>query len=324
MDTSARLLALLSLLQARPTWTAGELADRLGVTDRTVRRDVTRLRRLGYPVDAAPGPRGGYQLGRGGALPPLLLSEPEAVAVAVGLRAAADGSVVGVDDAVVSALAKLDQVLPAHLAARVRTVHGATTELHRRGPDPVDADRLVALAQACRAGERVRLDYTDRAGRAGERLVDPYRLVRYGPRWYLVAHDLDRADWRTFRVDRIGEVRATGRRAEITDPPDPAALVAGGMAVGPYAVRAIVRLPVDAAAAAEAIPRTVGVHRPDGDGTVVEVGGPDAPGLARYLAGLPVPVEVLDPPEVRDALVARAIALIAANRRAAGTLQSRR
>ena len=155
-DTPARLLRLLSLLQARPSWTAGELAERLGVTDRTIRRDVSRLRDLGYPVDAEPGPGGGYQLGRGGALPPLLLDDDEAVAVAVGLRSAADGSVRGLDDATVSALAKLDQVLPARLAARVLAVHGATAELVGRDPDRVDAELLVALAQACRAGERVR------------------------------------------------------------------------------------------------------------------------------------------------------------------------
>ncbi|HZB72579.1 MAG TPA: HTH domain-containing protein, partial [Acidimicrobiales bacterium] len=146
LETSARLLRLLSLLQARPVWTAPDLADRLAVTERTVRRDVTRLRDLGYPVEARAGPHGGYQLGRGGALPPLLLDDDEAVAVAVGLRAAADGSVSGLDDATVSVLAKLDQVLPARLAARVRDVHGVTAELRGRDPDRVDADVLVTLA----------------------------------------------------------------------------------------------------------------------------------------------------------------------------------
>jgi predicted DNA-binding transcriptional regulator YafY len=314
-DTPARLLRLLSLLQARPSWTAGELADRLGVTDRTIRRDVSRLRDLGYPVDAEPGPGGGYQLGRGGALPPLLLDDDEAVAVAVGLRSAADGSVRGLDDATVSALAKLDQVLPARLAARVRAVHGATAELVGRDPDRVDAELLVALAQACRAGERVRLTYADRAGRASERLVDPLRLVRSGPRWYLVAHDVERDDWRTFRVDRVTAAHPTGRRTAITDPPDPVALVARGMAVGPYAVRARVRLPLPADRATAVVPRTVGLHAADGpEATVVELGGPTATGLARYLAGLGVPLEVLDPPEVRDALAAHAATLAELNR----------
>ncbi|HET8620852.1 MAG TPA: WYL domain-containing protein [Acidimicrobiales bacterium] len=317
LETSARLLRLLSLLQARPTWTAPELADRLGVTDRTVRRDVTRLRDLGYPVEAEPGPYGGYRLGRGGALPPLLLDDDEAVAVAVGLRAAADGSVVGLDDATVSALAKLDQVLPARLAARVRAVHGATAELSGRDPDRVDAEVLVTLAQACRAGERVRLGYAARAGTgtARERPVDPYRLVRSGPRWYLVARDVERGEWRTYRLDRVTAAVPTGGRSDLADPPDPVAFVAAGMAVGPYAVRATVRLGLPAAQALELVPRTVGVHRPDGPrATVVVVGGGSVAGLTRYLAGLGVLVEVLDPPELRASLRSHAEALAATNR----------
>jgi predicted DNA-binding transcriptional regulator YafY len=314
LETSARLLRLLSLLQARPAWTAPQLAERLAVTERTVRRDVARLRDLGYPVDAEPGPHGGYRLGRGGALPPLLLDDDEAVAVAVGLRAAADGSVVGLDDATVSALAKLAQVLPAWLATRVAAVHGATTELRGRDPDRVDADLLVSLAQACRGGERLRLAYADRQGRASERLADPLRLVRAGPRWYLVARDLGRDAWRTFRVDRVASVRGTGQPADVSDPPDAVDLVARGMAVAPYAVVARVRIDLPAAAALEVVPRTVGVHTPDGDAaTVVEIGGSDAAGLARYLAGLAVPVTVLDPPDVAVAVRARAAALLAAN-----------
>lgn len=218
-DTPARLLRMLTLLQARPSWTAPELAERLGVTDRTIRRDITRLRDLGYPVEAEPGPYGGYRLGRGGALPPLLLDDDEAVAVAVGLRLAADGSVAGTDDAAVSALAKLAQMLPARLSARVRAVHEATVELRGRAPDLVDADLLVALAQACRAGERVRLAYTDRDGRASERLADPLRLVRSGPRWYLVARDVEHDAWRTFRVDRVTRASPTGRRVGLGEPP---------------------------------------------------------------------------------------------------------
>jgi predicted DNA-binding transcriptional regulator YafY len=316
LETSARLLRLLSLLQARPVWTAPDLADRLAVTERTVRRDVTRLRDLGYPVEARAGPHGGYQLGRGGALPPLLLDDDEAVAVAVGLRAAADGSVSGLDDATVSVLAKLDQVLPARLAARVRDVHGVTAELQGRDPDRVDADVLVTLAQACRAGERVRLGYAARGGgEPRERRVDPYRLVRFGPRWYLVARDVDRDAWRTYRVDRVTAATAAGGRAELDDPPDPVAFVAAGMAVGPYAVVGRVRLALPAAAALDVIPRTVGVHTPDGPGaTIVETGGGSVAGLTRYLAGLPVPVEVLDPPELRASLRAHAAALAAANR----------
>jgi predicted DNA-binding transcriptional regulator YafY len=320
LETSARLLRLLSLLQARPTWTAGELAERLDVTDRTVRRDVARLRDLGYPVDAEAGPFGGYRLGRGGELPPLLLDDDEAVAVAVGLRAAADGSVTGLDDATVSALAKLDQVLPARLAERVRSVHEVTASLYGRAPDKVDAAVLVELAQACRAGLRVRLAYAPRSGEAGERRVDPYRLVRSGPRWYLVAHDVDRDGWRTFRVDRVTGVDVTrqpGALASLGPLPDPVALVAAGMAVGPYPVRVRLRVPLDEAGAVALIPRTIGVHTPDPAGpaaTIVEVGAGSVEGMIGWVARLGVAVEVLSPPEVRAGVQAAAEALAAANR----------
>jgi len=314
-DTAARLLRLLSLLQARPTWTASELAERLDVTTRTVRRDVARLRGLGYPVDAEAGPRGGYRLGRGGSLPPLLLDDDEAVAVALGLRAAADGSVTGLDDATVSALAKLEQVLPAPLAERARTIHGATTELQSRAPDQVDATVLVALAQGCRQSERLRIAYRDREGRASERLVDPLRLVRSGPRWYLVARDVERDSWRTLRVDRVSEVRPTRRPAAVgTDPPDPVALVQQAMAVGPYPIRARIRIALPMAQAVALLPRTVGVHTPDGpDATVVEIGAGDVAAMAAWLCGLRAAVTVLEPPELRGAVAAHARAVAEAN-----------
>jgi predicted DNA-binding transcriptional regulator YafY len=313
-DTPARLLRLLSLLQARPMWTAPELAERLEITTRTVRRDVTRLRELGYPVDAETGPHGGYQLGRGGRLPPLLLDDDEAVAVALGLRAAADGSVAGLDDATVSALAKLEQVLPAPLVERVRSITSVTTELHGRPPDRVDAGLLVELARVCRQSERVKLDYVDREGHASEKRMDPYRLVRMGPRWYLVARDVDRDAWRTLRVDRIGEVRTTRHPVEIVDPPDPVALVQRGNAVAPYEIQATVRLPVPLAHAQSLMPRTTAVHRRDGpDATIVEAGGGSIPGMAAWLAGLGVPVEVLDPPELAEALRDHARSLLDAN-----------
>jgi predicted DNA-binding transcriptional regulator YafY len=318
-ETSSRLLTLLSVLQARPRWTAAELADRLDVTERTVRRDVARLRQLGYPVEADAGPHGGYRLGRGGRLPPLLLDDGEAVAVAVGLRAAADGSVSGLDDATVSALAKIEQVLPAHLAERVRSVHAATDELRGRDPDRVDAAVLVELASASRAGGRLRLAYADREGRQTERRVDPYRLVRHGPRWYLVAHDVDRQAWRTLRVDRIvAATRLPGvgdldRLAAAGGLPDPVALVGRAMAVGPYPLTARLRLPVAAAEALAVVPRSVGVHTPDGDHTIVEVGGRPLDGMAGYVLGLAVPAEVLGPPELRRAVRARAAAVVAAN-----------
>jgi predicted DNA-binding transcriptional regulator YafY len=313
LETAARLLRLLSLLQARPTWTAGELAERLQVTARTVRRDVARLRELGYPVDAEPGRHGGYRLAPGATLPPLLLDDDEAVAVAVGLRLAADGSVTGLEDATTSALAKLDQVLPGPLAARVRGVHEAVVDLQGRAPDRVAGPVFLALAQACRQGTRLRLAYTDREGRPSERRFDPHRLVRFGPRWYLVGRDVDRDAWRTLRVDRVTGVEATVQRVQLEDPPDAEELVSRAMGIGPYPLEAQVRLPLGPEDAERVMPRSAGVHEPDGEGTIVTFGGPDATQMARYLAGLGVAVEVLGPPELRAALRAHAVALASAN-----------
>ncbi|MBX3285239.1 MAG: YafY family transcriptional regulator [Actinobacteria bacterium] len=313
-STSARLLRLLSILQARPTWTANELAQRLDVTPRTVRRDVSRLRDLGYPVDAEPGPHGGYRLARGASLPPLLFEEDEAVAVGVGLRLAADGSVGGLDDAALSALTKLDQVLPAGLAARVRAAHEMVGQLHGRPPDQVAGDLFLTLAQACRQGERLRLRYTDKAGRASERRLDPYRLVHAGPRWYLVGRDVEQDAWRTLRLDRIDGVDVTRQRVEIVDPPDPVTLLAEGFGALAEPVEAQVRLPVPLDQALGLIPAHAGRHEPDGpDATLVTLDGPGLAPLARWLSALGVAVEVLHPPELRDALVARAEALVAAN-----------
>src|SRR5262245_36138882 len=182
-------------------------------------------------------------------------------------------------------------------------------------PDPLDADLRVTLAQACRAGDRLRLGYTDRQGRVSERRVDPYRLVRYGPRWYLVARDVERSDWRTFRLDRVSTAVAAGGRADLSDPPDPLALVARGMALGPYPLQARVRLALGATEALDVIPRTVRVHTAGGpEATVVELGGGDVAGMVRYLAGLGLALEVLGPAELRDAFRAYGQAVAALNR----------
>ena len=312
-ETPGRLLRLLSMLQARPSWTGPELAERLGITVRTVRRDVDRLRRLGYPVNAVPGPAGGYELGVGGVMPPLLLDDDEAVAVAVGLRAAADGTVTGLEEATVSALAKLDQVLPRHLAGRVADLHATTVQLWGRPPERVDATALALVARACRRSERLRFSYTSRSNERTERLVEPYRLVRFGVRWYLVAHDVGRGDWRTFRLDRLADPRPTGTRFELVDPPDPGELVSRGVAVSAYDFVARIRLPLPLDEALKVIPRTVGVPAPDGEAaTVIELGA-DAKAMPRWLASLSCPVEVLDPPELREALRRHGEALAAAN-----------
>lgn len=228
-DPTARALRLLSLLQTHRSWSAAELTDRLGVSARTLRRDIDRLRDLGYRVDATPGRVGGYRLATGTRLPPLLLDDDEAVAIAVGLRAAAGAAVSGVEEASLRALAKLEQVLPDRLRRRVAALHGNVSVLRWSGPEPeVDAEVLVVLAQACRDREEARFDYVRRDGERARRLVQPHRLVSVGRRWYLVAWDVRRADWRTFRLDRMDDARLAGARFEPREVPggDAAAFVA--------------------------------------------------------------------------------------------------
>src|SRR4051794_14852220 len=207
-NTSARMLRLLSLLQTHRFWPGHELADRLEVSERTLRRDVDRLRELGYPVAASRGVAGGYQLRSGAAMPPLLLDDEEAVAIAVGLRTAAGGAVDGIEETSVRALTKVIQVMPPRLRRRVDALQAYTVPAfwgQGRGGPTVDADALTVIAQACRDDERLRFGYTTRDGRETTRLVEPHRLVSLGRRWYLVAFDIERHDWRTFRVDRLTE-----------------------------------------------------------------------------------------------------------------------
>jgi predicted DNA-binding transcriptional regulator YafY len=311
-DTPGRTLALLALLQHQTWWTADELSGRLGVTDRTVRRDVDRLRQLGYPVEATPGVNGGYQLGRGGRLPPLLLGDEEAVAVALGLRAAVDGSISGLEEAAISVLARLDSLLPQHLAARVRAVHMATTQLESRTEERVDSRALIGLAQGCERSHRVRFAYADRAGKASDRLVEPHKLVRVGPRWYLVGFDADRGDWRTFRVDRLRQLELVGTPFSHVDPPDAVAFVRQGLRTRVWPFEARLRVAADAATVAAALPNAIG-FADDGQGTLVDVGSISQERMVRYLAGLALPCEVVHPAELRIALRDHAAALVAAN-----------
>ncbi|MFK4153241.1 helix-turn-helix transcriptional regulator [Streptomyces fungicidicus] len=211
-DTPARLLQLLSLLQTPREWPGGELADRLGVSRRTVRRDIDRLRELGYPVRATMGADGGYRLVAGKAMPPLVLDDEEAVAIAVGLRAGAGHALEGVDEASVRALAKLEQVLPGRLRHRVSTLQAATTPLTTGDGATIAPETLTVMASTIAGHERLRFAYRAADGTGSRRVTEPYRLVSTGRRWYLVAYDLDRADWRTFRVDRVSEPFATGAR----------------------------------------------------------------------------------------------------------------
>ncbi|MFD9910102.1 helix-turn-helix transcriptional regulator [Streptomyces sp. NPDC059063] len=245
LETSARLLRLLSLLQAHREWSGADLADRLGVTPRTVRRDVDRLRELGYPVNASPGTGGGYQLGAGAELPPLLLDDDEAVAVAVGLRTAAGQGIEGIGESSVRALGKLEQVLPSRLRRRVGALNAFTVPmLHTPSEQTVDASVLTELAAVCRDSERLRFDYRDHNGSSSRRAVEPHRLVCTERRWYLVAWDLDRDDWRTFRVDRVTPRPPHGPRCAPRTPPadDLAAYVARGVSTRAYAEESTVRL----------------------------------------------------------------------------------
>ncbi|MDT9593521.1 WYL domain-containing protein [Nocardioides zeae] len=208
-STSARMLRLLSLLQTHRFWTGMELSERLEVSDRTLRRDVERLRELGYPVEAMRGHAGGYQLQAGAALPPLLVEDDEAVAIALALRAAASGAVAGLEESALRALTKVVPVMPPKLRRRMDAIATQTTQAPRRGP-ALDATVLTRLAQCCRDDERLRFAYAARRSTVEgaplpRRHVEPHSLVTIGQRWYLVAWDLDRRDWRTFRVDRISD-----------------------------------------------------------------------------------------------------------------------
>ena len=304
LETSARLLRLLALLQARRQWTGAELASRLEVTTRTIRNDVGRLRHLGYPVDATPGVAGGYRLGAGAALPPLLLDDDEAVAVAVGLRAAAAGTITGIEETSARALAKLEHVLPARLRHRVGALHAATVAVGAPGPT-VDAAVLTTLANACRDHERLRFDYRDHDGTTTVRLVEPHRLVHMRGRWYLVAWDVDRDDWRTFRADRIEPRANTGPRFEPRDPPggDVAAYVIQGVATAPWRFRARVTLHAPAEAVAERLPPGAGLLEAIDEHTCRYEAGADTPQmLALYLGLLEVDFDAHEPPELVDQL----------------------
>ncbi len=316
-DTPGRMLQLLGLLQARASWGGAELAERLEINQRTVRRDVDRLRELGYPVEAEPGRHGGYRLGRGGRLPPLLLNDDEAVTVAIGLRSAVDGSVSGLEESAVSTLAKLDHLLPAHLARRVRNLHESTASMLWSGTtaDRVDAAHLLVLANACSNRERARFAYTDRGGKSSDRFVEPLRLVRSGPRWYLVARDIDRADWRTFRLDRIKSPVPVGTHFEHKDPPDPIALVTEGLTVRSFPYRARIRIPLPVEQAVRVVPRTLAIieEGEDAGSTIVELGSTGLYRMVGYLASLYPPCEVLEPPELRRTLREHALAVAQAN-----------
>ena len=247
-NTSSRTLQLLSLLQTQRYWPGPALADRLGVSARTLRRDIDRLRELGYPVQAARGVDGGYQLAPGASLPPLLVDDDEAVALAVGMQAAALGAVAGIEEAAVRALTKVIQVMPSQLRRRVDALRAVTVPGDWSGAGPtVPPEVLITVALTCRDSERLEFGYTARGGERTERQVEPHRLVPLGRRWYLVAYDLTRHDWRSFRLDRLTRPHSTGARFRPRKLPggDAAAFVRAGIAdaPAPWVVEALVEAP---------------------------------------------------------------------------------
>jgi predicted DNA-binding transcriptional regulator YafY len=303
-ETSSRLLELLSLLQARRDWPGAELAERLDVSGRTIRRDVERLRGLGYPVESLSGPAGGYRLRAGTAMPPLLLDEDEAIAVAVGLRTAARASVSGIEETSIRALVKLEQVLPAHLRRRVSALGSAMIAPPVPGPT-VDPQHLTVIASACRETECLRFAYRSRDGTETRREVEPHSLVNLGRRWYLVAWDRRREDWRSFRVDRLGRPAATGARFTMRRLParDASAYVKRSISEAPSRFEARVTVHASAAELGSRLPPYWGAFEPiDAHSCEYRTGDDDLGWLAMRIAMLGADVEVHEPPELVEHL----------------------
>ena len=299
LDTSARLLRLLSLLQTPRDWTGADLAQRLDVDVRTVRRDIDKLRTLGYPVHATPG-IAGYRLGAGAKLPPLLLDDDEAIAVAIGLRTAAAGTVAGIEETSLRALAKLEQVLPSRLRNRLNLMRSTTVTVPTTGPT-VDPDTLTALATACRDNHQLRFDYQSHDGTSSVRRAEPHRLVHTGRRWYLIGWDLDRADWRTYRVDRMQPRSPTGPRFTPRQPPDLdlAGYLSRGVSTAAYRYRARITLHTPVETAAEYIPATIGVVEAiDSQTCLLHTGSNSLDELALYIGLFGFRFQVHEPPEL--------------------------
>lgn len=311
--STERALRLLGLLQARPVWTGPQLAARLGVTTRSIRRDVDRLRTLGYPVRATQGLGGGYQLGAGQALPPLLLDDDEAVAIAVCLSLAAGGSVVGIGESALRTLAKLDQVMPPRLRVHVEALTDSTQTIDGYST-PVPAQDLLVIATAIRAVRRITFNYTGvRAGLA-DRRVEPYRMVATGRRWYLMAYDLDRGDWRSFRLDRMQDVAETTWQFQPRDAPDAAQFIQRGASRDAYPAVGV----IEVAAAIDEVraffgPLSATVEELPGQRSAVSAGAESFELVAWFFARLPWSYTIVGPPELKTATRALAARLSAAN-----------
>ncbi|MEP6625074.1 MAG: YafY family protein [Acidimicrobiia bacterium] len=320
-STGARTLTLLALLEARRYWPGDELAARMGVSARTLRRDVERLRDLGYPVEAARGVGGGYQLGAGASLPPLVLDDEEAVALVVGLHVASDATIAGVAESSVRALTKTLALLPPRLRARADALRTTTVVGTWRGGVEIAPEILDVVARACHDGVRLGFSYTARDAATSERYVEPYRLVVLARRWYLLAFDIDRADWRTFRVDRIRDPRATvGRFTPRDAPDDPAAFVRGSIERMPGRHEVVVDVASSAATVERRIGRWATVEPVDAARCVVRIASDELEWPILALAQLDADFVVREPPE----LVAQVATLGERFTRATGAVSARR
>ena len=315
MGTSSRLLRLLSLLQTPRDWTGAELAGRLEVSPRTIRNDIERLRALGYPVHATRGSVGGYRLEAGASMPPLLLEDDEAVAVAIGLRTATGGAVTGIEETSLRALAKLEQILPPRLRRQVSTLQRMTVNVRRGNGPTVDPTMLTELARLCREHLRLRFDYSDRRQTPSQRRAEPHRIVNAGQRWYLVAWDTDREDWRTFRVDRIRPGMSPGPRftpRSLTDA-EAEALVARGVPPSARLHQAQVVVHVPATQLAGRFGPWIGtITALDDASCLLETGADSVETLAAYLGFLGVDFTVTEPAELVTAIRALAARFAAA------------
>jgi predicted DNA-binding transcriptional regulator YafY len=298
-ESAARLLRLLSLLQRQAVWRGAELVERLEVDARTVRRDVERLRSLGFTIQGVPGAGGGYRLGGGTEVPPLLFEDDEAMAVAVVLGVSAGAAVPGIERGALTALAKLDRLLPPRLRSQLAALRASTVSL-LPATETVSAECLIELAQACDNHVGALFSYRAYDGRASERRVEPHRLVATDRRWYLVAYDLDRDDWRTFRLDRISELRVPGHTFVPRELDDPARMVAEGITITHYTHTAVVVVRGAFEEVEQVIGPHIGVLERDGDGTRVVLGIDDFDWLPSYLIGLGLEFEVLEPVELRE------------------------
>jgi predicted DNA-binding transcriptional regulator YafY len=325
--TTGRLLAVLAALQARPAWTGPQLALHLDVTVRTVRRDIDRLRQLGYPIDSDPGAAGGYRLGVGGAaVPPLMLDTDEAFALAVWVRAGADTradddnpadeSGTGIGEAARRAVGKLEHMLPSRLRQQVEL---SSTLIRVQPPiDDIDSAALQTISGACRGHDELAITYRDRNGRITERRLHPHRVVSIGRRWYLVARDARLPEWRTWRIDRITAVALSGHRFELDDPPDAVEIVQRAISTSPYRHHARVELHAPADQVARLVPPSVGVIEAiDDDTTLLTTGGDDLDLLALHIGLLGVGFRVVEPDELRVRI------LEIADRLRAGAAESR-